>query len=164
MPKYTLYHLLFALLVWSCNSDNPNEDKVLENNNLSAQSIIAQYTLLPTPNADTVIMNTGEMLFHKNGCSSCHNGNQVNNSVGPPLGGVTSRRTKEWLYAFTRNSYQMINDGDSIAVSIYKEYLGGLMTNYPDLTDAEMDSIYSFIEAEYKRNKPVIRIRRVWLE
>ena len=68
MPKYTLYHLLFALLVWSCNSDNPNEDKVLENNNLSAQSIIAQYTLLPTPNADTVIMNTGEMLFHKNDC------------------------------------------------------------------------------------------------
>jgi mono/diheme cytochrome c family protein len=164
MPKYILYSLLFALFASSCNSDKPKDDKILENNNLPAQNIIAQDTLLPTQNADTTVMSMGEMLFRKNGCASCHHGNQVNNSIGPALGGVTSRRTKAWIYAFTRNSNKMISDGDSTAVSISKEYLGGLMTSYPDLTDAELDSIYSFVEAEYKRNKPVIRLRRVWLE
>jgi cytochrome c2 len=164
MPKYTLYHLLFALLVWSCNSDKPNEDNILQSNNLPAQNIVAQDTLLPTPNADITVMRAGERLFHKNMCSGCHHTNQVDNAIGPALGGITSRRRKEWIYSFTRNSEQMINDGDSTAISIFKEYLGRAMLLYPDLTDAELDSIYSFIEAEYKRNKPVIRIRRVWLE
>ena len=159
MQKHTFYSLILALILSACNSDKP------ENKDTTAENSIVKDTILPAPNMvlniDTAI--SGQRLFVRT-CGSCHSSNQVNHSAAPALGGVTRRRTKAWLYAFTRNSGKLIASGDTAAVNIWRDWNGGAMTAFPDLTDAELDSIYSFVEAEYQRNKPVIRIRRVWLD
>lgn len=159
MKKYTFYYLILALLLSACNSDKPqNKDTTTENSS-------AKDTILPKPN---VVINTataisGKRLFERS-CAACHCPTQVNDLTGPALGGVTRRRTKAWLYDFTRNSGKLIALGDTAAVNIFRAWNGVGMPMSPDLTDAELDSIYSFVEAEYSRNKPVVRIRRVWLD
>ena len=41
----------------------------------------------------------------------------------------------------------MINDGDSLSVALYEEYKV-LMTSFPNLEEAEIDSIIAYIKHE----------------
>ncbi len=88
---------------------------------------------------------TGELLYKAN-CKSCHSIKRK--SVGPALEVIhTEGRPKEWLYAFIKNPSQMINDGDSLSVALYEEYKV-LMTSFPNLEEAEIDSIIAYIKHE----------------
>jgi cytochrome c553 len=53
-------------------------------------------------------------------CKACHNidGPKL---IGPSLAGVTERRTTEWLIKFIRNSQEVIQSGDPIAVQLFEE-------------------------------------------
>lgn len=86
----------------------------------------------------------GEKLFINN-CASCH-GTLVSKLTGPALGGVTRKRSKEWLYEFTRNSQKMIASGDADAVALWKEWTPAVMNSFPDLTDEELSSIFGYID------------------
>jgi hypothetical protein len=70
----------------------------------------------------------------------------VSQLTGPALGGVTRKRSKEWLYAFTRNSQEMIASGEEDAVALWKEWQPVVMTSFPDLTDEELSNIFGYID------------------
>jgi mono/diheme cytochrome c family protein len=86
----------------------------------------------------------GEKLF-VNHCANCH-GTLVSKLTGPALGGVTRKRSKEWLYEFTKNSQKMIASGDKDAVALWKEWQPVVMTSFPDLTDEELSNIFGYID------------------
>lgn len=104
----------------------------------------------------------GQTLFNTQ-CASCHNPDMVSSATGPPLANIALRRSKEWIYRFTRNSAAVIDshvlteDGkseyiDYYAQCIYKSWGKTAMTAFPNLSDQELDSLYSFIEAISKKH------------
>ena len=93
----------------------------------------------------------GKILFDNN-CIGCHNPNMVSTSTAPPLGGITLKRNKKWLYNYTRDSYGMYLKGDSIAKT-FKGKGWGLMTSFPKLNDQNLDDIYYFVEKRFSERK-----------
>ena len=93
-------------------------------------------------NVDVGIAN-GETLFKAN-CASCHKPNEK--YVGPALQGVLSRwESKELLYAFVRNSQEVISR-NAYAKKLYDEYKQSPMLPYPNLKDQDIDDILRYCE------------------
>jgi mono/diheme cytochrome c family protein len=86
----------------------------------------------------------GKKLFIME-CSSCHHINTDTNYIARALRGVTTKYDKEWLYNYTRKSYGMFTEGDSLATALRKQGWG-LMPNFKHLTDKNLDDIFYFIE------------------
>ena len=86
----------------------------------------------------------GKRIYERN-CISCHDAKMIEYSTAPPLGGITKRREKKWLYNYTRNSVKMFNDGDTIAIKLRSENFG-LMTSFPNLNEEKLDAVYYYIE------------------
>ena len=88
--------------------------------------------------------NEGKQLFEKN-CTICHKigGGKL---VGPELMGVTQRREKAWLAKFIKNSKELIDAGDPIAVKVYEENNKIPMLSFTQLSDAEINSIIDYID------------------
>ncbi|WP_052272826.1 c-type cytochrome [Flavihumibacter solisilvae] len=97
--------------------------------------------------------DAGGAIFQDN-CASCH-------AIGKPLTGpdlahVSKRRSKEWLYAFTRNNQQVIASGDFYANCLYNYWNKAAMNNFPSLTDVKLRALYAYIENESNsKNLPV---------
>lgn len=87
-------------------------------------------------------------------CLACHKNGQI--LIGPDLTGITKRQNKEWIYAFTRNSQQVINSGDIYAKALFAKYNSIIMPPQ-NLTDAQLDDLYFFIENDTPtQNPPVV--------
>ena len=96
-----------------------------------------------TENSVAVANTNGENLFKAN-CASCHKPNE--RYVGPALQGVLSRwKNKELLYAFVRNSQEVISR-DDYAKKLYEEYKQSPMLPYPNLKDSDIDNILSYCQ------------------
>ena len=99
-----------------------------------------------TTNTDSsvAVANTnGETLFKAN-CASCHKPNEK--YVGPALQGVVSRwESKELLYAFVRNSQEVISR-NTYAKKLYDEYKQSPMLSYPNLKDQDIDDILRYCQ------------------
>ncbi len=85
----------------------------------------------------------GKTVFNAN-CRQCHKLDQK--SVGPALRGVTDRKSAEWAKSFIRNSQAVIASGDSYAAALYKEFGNTMMPSHEFLSDADMESLLSYIE------------------
>ena len=94
-------------------------------------------------------ISLGQSLFERN-CTACHS--ICNTVIGPPLVGVTNKRTNNWLLSFTKNSSQMIMDGDPQAVEIYTRWNKQSMTSFEFLTEKEISAIYNYISKESCKN------------
>lgn len=97
---------------------------------------------------DKRLFEKGKNLFIKN-CTGCHYIGMDKVATAPALGGITKIRKKDWLYDYTRNSYQMFENGDSIAKKI-REKGWGLMTSFPKLTNSDLEAIYYFVEKNHE--------------
>jgi cytochrome c2 len=96
-----------------------------------------------TENSDAVANTNGENLFKAN-CASCHKPNE--RYVGPALQGVVSRwESKELLYAFVRNSQEVISR-NAYAKKLYEEYKQSPMLPYPNLKDKDIDDILRYCQ------------------
>ena len=113
---------------------------------LNANDALAQ-----GPYPDDADAAVGATLF-KNQCASCHNRNMKDNLTGPALGGVEDRWAdwpREDLYAWIRNSQGMISQGHPRAVAVWNEWKPTVMTNFPALTDLELESLLLYINNQY---------------
>jgi mono/diheme cytochrome c family protein len=87
----------------------------------------------------------GKAIFAGN-CAQCH---AVTDEVviGPGLKGVQQRTPgKDWLHKWIRNSGAVIASGDAYAVAVYNKYNKVAMSNFPNLTDADIDGILAYID------------------
>lgn len=78
-------------------------------------------------------------------CRACHNleGPKL---IGPTLSGVTERREQDWLIRFIRNSQEVIQSGDPIAVKVYEENNKIPMPPH-NLTDEQIIDILKYIKS-----------------
>ena len=87
----------------------------------------------------------GKALFNSN-CAACHKLDAK--ATGPALRGVAAKYDKEWLYKWIRNSQALIKTGDADAVKIYEEYNKALMSNFPQLSNQDIDDIIAYTSEE----------------
>ena len=96
-----------------------------------------------TESSVAVANTNGENLFKAN-CASCHKPNE--RYVGPALQGVVNRwENKELLYAFVRNSQEVISR-NAYAKKLYDEYKQSPMLPYPNLKDQDIDDILRYCQ------------------
>lgn len=76
-------------------------------------------------------------------CKACHTigGGKL---IGPDLAGIQDRRDEDWLIKFIRNSQEMIQAGDELAIKVFNEYNKIPMPAH-DLTDDEIKGILLYI-------------------
>lgn len=91
----------------------------------------------------------GKSLYEQK-CTSCHHSDLRRQLIGPALGNVHLFRDKDWLMNFTKDSQQMIAQGDSLAICVTQAYNGSVMTSYPEIGEDDVSSIYEFIANESK--------------
>lgn len=97
----------------------------------------------------------GKTLFRKN-CATCHNRNMVNDLTGPALGKsleAWSGYPKEDLYAFIRNSQQMIKDGHPRAIQSWEDWKPSIMNSFENLQDQEIEAILEYVTMIANQNR-----------
>ncbi len=104
--------------------------------------VIAVITLFPLASDAAIDAKKGEELFNTK-CASCHN--LWVKATGPALGGVTTRRTEEWLVKWIRNNEKLRKEGDADALAIYKEFNNAAMSIFENLADDDIKSILAYI-------------------
>lgn len=90
--------------------------------------------------------DAGKTLF-ENRCASCHGGKEE--VAGPPLAWITSRRDRQWLYAFTRNNAILLWRGDGYSCYLFNRYKAP-MPLFKDLSDDDLGNLYNYIAAASK--------------
>lgn len=96
---------------------------------------------------------TGQELFKSN-CITCHTIGEKK-LVGPGLKGLLDRRTPEWVAKWISNSQALIQEGDSAAVALFKEYNETMMPSY-SFSEEEMTGLIKFIDENQEADKPAI--------
>ncbi|EGD34896.1 MULTISPECIES: c-type cytochrome [unclassified Capnocytophaga] len=85
----------------------------------------------------------GKDLFKAN-CAACHK--LEGKLVGPPLGGITEKRSAEWLHKWIKNSKTLIDAGDKDAVAVFEEYNKVPMLAYETiLSDQDIDNVLAYV-------------------
>jgi mono/diheme cytochrome c family protein len=110
--------------------------------------LIGSIIVLTFTTANKATAQDGKALFSQN-CASCH---AVNKKLtGPALAGVEERwPDKTKLYAWIRNSAAFLKTGDAYANALYNEYNKTAMNAFPNLTDAEIAAMLSYINTAAK--------------
>ncbi|MEJ6980810.1 cytochrome c3 family protein [Pedobacter sp. P351] len=87
----------------------------------------------------------GGALF-KQKCTACHGIDRA--VVGPALKGIQDRHDQAWLNKWIKNSQALVASGDPAAVKVFNEYKKVVMTPFPELTDADITNILTYIQVE----------------
>jgi cytochrome c2 len=87
---------------------------------------------------------SGAALFQAK-CAACHSLG-AERLAGPGLGGVTERRTREWLSAWLQAPDRVLAGGDSTAQALLREYNGLAMPNQ-GLTVADVNALLAYLGA-----------------
>ncbi len=83
----------------------------------------------------------GKALFNSN-CASCHKLDKK--MIGPALGEVTERRSKEWLVQWIINNQELRASGDAEAKAVFEEYNGSVMPAFANLSEADVLDILTY--------------------
>ena len=113
--------------------------------------IVAVSTVLLFVFISGVSAQDGKALFGAN-CASCHKVDK--DLTGPALMGVEDRwPDKAKLKAWIRNNSKVLASGDAYANALFLKWNKTAMSQFPNLTDAEIDAILKYIK-DYKAPVP----------
>ena len=87
----------------------------------------------------------GKGLFNTN-CAACHKLDKK--LVGPALGKISERRDLDWLKSWIKDNNAFRATGDADAKAIFEEYKGSPMTAFPQLSDADIENIVAYLDAD----------------
>jgi len=103
-----------------------------------------------TTNTQITKLDAGEQLFAAH-CASCHG--IAKEVTGPALAFMSSLRTQKWLFDYTRNNKKVMTSGDRYANCLYEHYNKTPMPVFPELSDTDLTSLYSYIENESRKER-----------
>ena len=93
---------------------------------------------------NSLFAQDGRVLFQSN-CATCHN--PLVKVTGPALQGVTSRVTDTTLlHNWIHNNSKVLASGNKYFNNLFVEYGKVSMTQFPTLTDKEIDAILNYVE------------------
>ena len=120
---------------------------VMPSNTFKKLSIILSFLFLLTSglSAQEGDPVNGKKLFNTN-CAACHKMDKK--LIGPALGGVTERRTNEWLQAWIKDNNALRASGDQDAIDIFNEYNGMPMIAYPQFSEQDINDILAYTDGE----------------
>ena len=96
----------------------------------------------------------GKEIFNTN-CAACHKLDAK--ATGPALRGVGAKYEKAWLYKWIHNSADLIKSGDAQAVKVFADNNKVSMTNFPQLSEADIDHIIAYtMEPKAAAATPVV--------
>jgi cytochrome c2 len=106
----------------------------------------------PINKLTTPFTDTGKILFETS-CASCHGIDKK--LTGPELAWVDKRRPRQWIYGFTRNYAKMVavtdtSSPDAYTCCIYNSNGKQAMNIFENLSDKEIDAIYTYIDKKAK--------------
>lgn len=137
---FLLYQIILIICFTSCNTTDKKEQ---------GEKVDKQDSYL----TDELSIQHGMQLFNAH-CASCHNFNE--NVIGPSLGGVTSKASKEWLLNFIQNPKKSIESGDERAGELYAKYKV-YMPSFETIKGQDLEHLLGFIhrfsEAEQRSIK-----------
>ena len=85
----------------------------------------------------------GKSLFALK-CAACHAPDK--DGLGPALGGVTKRRSNEWLYLMIKNGMQLVEEGDKDAVALYNYWRKRKHPNMEKLTNQQLQALIAYLK------------------
>ncbi len=94
----------------------------------------------------------GKKLFKQN-CASCHKLDKK--LIGPELGGISQRRSEEWLIQWIKDNAALRASGDADAIALFDEYSGSVMNAFPALSDDDIRSILAYTDAGDQKSAPL---------
>jgi len=89
----------------------------------------------------------GKKIFNSI-CAACHKLDKK--LIGPPLKGISEKRSNEWLQAWIKDNNALRASGDQDAIDIFNEYNGMPMVANPQLSDQDINDIIAYTD-----DKPV---------
>lgn len=110
---------------------------------LRVTAIVLMVSALVNPLRAEGDAELGKKLFKAN-CASCHKLDKK--LIGPALGGVSQRRSEEWLLAWIRNNAALRASGDADAIAIFEEYGGSIMTPFENLSEEDIKNIIAYTD------------------
>lgn len=90
----------------------------------------------------TAYAQSGKDLFKTN-CSACHTVG-TNKLIGPGLEGINTKRSKEWLNKWVKNSAELIASGDADAKAIFEEF-NKIPMPAQALSDEQINEIFDYV-------------------
>jgi len=88
--------------------------------------------------------------LYRTRCVSCHTVGQGDKELGPDLAGVTRKRERDWLERWLANPSQLIDEGDPIAVDLFKQYDEITMPNLR-LNDEDIAALIEYLDQETRK-------------
>jgi antitoxin component YwqK of YwqJK toxin-antitoxin module/cytochrome c551/c552 len=85
----------------------------------------------------------GKALFTLK-CAACHAADK--DGFGPALGGVTTKRNREWLYLMIRNGMKLVDQGDKDAVALYNTWRKIKHPNMEKLSNKQIQAIIDHLK------------------
>ena len=114
-------------------------------NRVARLPLLLLLSLLYTSHAYSQTLESGKELFLSN-CAQCHNPIKV--VTGPALKGVTSRvPDKKLLHDWIHNNTKVLQSGNVYFNNLYNSYGRTPMNIFPNLSDADIDAILSYVES-----------------
>lgn len=136
---FRFFQIILIICFTACNSIDKKEQK---------EKDVKEDLYL----TDELSLQHGMQLFNTH-CASCHDFNA--NVIGPSLGGVTSKVSKEWLIDFIENPKKIVESGDERAMELYAKYKI-YMPPFETIKGEDLEHLLGFVhrfsEAE-KRSK-----------
>lgn len=128
--------LIAALLAFvGCKSEAKSPAKAEKAAGASAASF--------TISTDPAVIAEGEKLFTAKTCNACHQWD--NKVVGPPLKGVTAKRSPEWLQSMITDPLNFVKT-DPEAKKLFEEYKTPMAT--PPVSQEEARAIIAYIHTK----------------
>ncbi len=86
----------------------------------------------------------GKKIFKAN-CVACHKLDKK--LIGPPLGGITEKRERDWLHAWIKDNNALRKSGDALAKQVFEDNNKQVMTAYPHLSEEDIDALLAYFKA-----------------
>jgi len=131
--KFSMFILLLGTLAVSCQFNETGEkkadDKIVNNDTVTVD----------------LNLKVGEELFKEN-CTSCHSIHEK--IIGPPLYYIDTL-SRQWVYAWLKNSQQLIKSNDKEANKIFNDFNKIIHPAF-NFSESQIDNIVNYISNKRK--------------
>lgn len=112
----------------------------------SASPAAVVTTMAPMPEKVLIVINEKGKALFQDKCASCH---RIWGTGIPLLEHVEDKVERPVLYEWIRNSDNVLQSGNKYFNSLVTKFGGVRMTNFPELTNADIDAILEYVRQEY---------------